>query len=727
VAGVLAGAAALVGAVAVGPAGAAQPTPGAHDQPLLHIVIDSITPFVLRPGETVRLAGSVVNDSEDSLADVHIRTRAQTRAVGSRSGLARALVDSDPLGSEVLTDVDLHADLPAHASIPWSADLPPDVVGRGQTELSVYLLGVEARGRLGDGGERTTVARSRVPMPFVPPQARFRPSRLAMLWPLVATPARGPSLAYLDDTLADSLEQSGRLKTLLDSGSTPRATTILGRGLVGPAQPLPLTWVADPALLQGAADLADGYRVAAGRGTAEGQGKEAAANWMREAVGVLHAADQQGRLITLPYADPDLEALRRNGLSTDVGVAVRRGAEQVRDVLGLAAPDDIVWPPSGQVSPETLDLLAVSKVGTLLLSGNAMPTSEPLSYTPNARAEVQSSAGAMPVLLSDPVLDSVLAAAVARPGLTSGLAPEGETPSAGALVQRFLAETAVITAERPSRSRDLLAAPPRRWDPTAEFVDRLMSQLGDVPWLDVTPLGAIRQGPVDDVTRTGPTYPNGLRRSELSRRYLTEPRVGVAALRSVLRDLRSVLGDQAATATVPFDLALLRSESSQWREQPATGEHVRHATASAVIADSSRVRIASAGLITLASQRGTLPITLENQLDYPVAVRLRLTTPSRARLTASEGQLHTIEAHRKRTLQVDAKAFTAGVFTVNAQLVTPDGNPFGQPVQLRVRSTAYGSIAVAITIGGLAVLAIAIVVRLTRRIRRSRRPRTVES
>jgi hypothetical protein len=700
---------------------AASPAPPVSDQLAIRVVVDTVSPFVLRPGEPVLLTGSIVNDSDQTLAAVHLRTRAQTRPVVTRSGLAQALTSTDPLGGDPVQDIDLHADVAAHSSLPWSATMPPDTVGGSTHGLAVFLLGAEARGRLGDSGERTTVARTRLPMPFVAPDARFRPDRLAILWPLVETPRRGPSLAYLDDDLAHSLSASGRLSTLLGAGSTARPTTVTGRGVAAPAAPLPLTWVVDPALLQGAADLADGYRVVSGRGTRQGDGDAAASTWLQKATGVLKVAADDQRLLTLPYADPDLEALRRNGLGTDVGVAVRRGAEQVKDVLGVNAADEVVWPPGSRITPETLDLLATSKVSELLLSGDALPPTEAPNHTPGARAVVQSSAGAMPVLLSDPVLDAVLAAGVADPDPSGGLAADGEPPSVAALVQRFLAETAMISAELPSRSRDFVTAPPRRWNPLPDFVSRLVNRIGDVPWLDLTPLDDLRSGPVDELTRDGLSYPASLQRSELSSTYLTQPQVGVAALRGRLRDLRSVLGDQAATATLPYDLALLRSESSQWREQPTVGQRVRHATASSLIADSRRVRIASAGLITLASQRGTLPITLENELDYPVSVRLRLSTPSRARLTAPEGQLRTIEAHRKRTLQVDAKAFTAGVFTVKAQLVTPDGQPYGDPVQLRVRSTAYGAIAVLITTGGLVVLAVAIVVRLTRRILRARR------
>lgn len=724
----LAGVAALA-AMSAGQAAVAEPTPTPlpADRLAVRVTVDSVSPHILRPGLPIELTGRVVNDGDQPLIGVHVRPRLGSRPVDTRSGLAQTLADDGPL-SGYLADLDLEGDLPAHTSLPWRATIPADTVGRNASGLTVYVVGAEVRARLGEGGERATLARTRVPLPFVPAAARFRPTQLAVLWPLVQTPARGPSATYLDDSLARSLSGSGRLGRLLTLGATPRRDPVGPPGSPAPtSRPLPLTWVADPALLQGAADLADGYRYLDGGRSERGTGTDAAQAWLRAAGPVLRSARAEGRLLTLPYADPDIEALNRVGLGSDVGIAARRGAEQVSASVDVPAADAVVWPPAGLLSPAGLDLLATSKVSAVLLRGEAAPVQSPLNYTPSARTSLPSSAGPVEALLTDPTLDAVLAAGVTDPPADSGLAADGEPPTAAALVQRFLAETAVITAELPSRSRALITAAPRRWDPSVGFAGTLLNRIGTAPWLNLVPLAAVRAADPDTTPRQPLVYPPDQARAELSTDYLSAPRVGVTALRSRLRDLRSILGEQAATATLPFDFALLRAESAQWREDPTTGRAVRQATGTALLRDSGRVRIASKGLITLASSRGTLPITLENELDSPVTVRLRLSTPSRARLTADDTALHTVEAHRKRTLQIDATAFTSGVFTVQAQLFTPAGDPYGDSVELRVRSTSYGAIAVAITTGGLILLGVAIVIRLTRRMLAARRARAGET
>ncbi len=63
----------------------------------------------------------------------------------------------------------------------------------------------------------------------------------------------------------------------------------------------------------------------------------------------------------------------------------------------------------------------------------------------------------------------------------------------------------------------------------------------------------------------------------------------------------------------------------------------------------------------------------------------------------------------------------SGGFTVVAQLTTPAGGALGSPVELRVASTAYGPITLAITIGAAALLGLLFLRRLVLFVLRRRR------
>src|SRR5260370_26993713 len=57
--------------------------------------------------------------------------------------------------------------------------------------------------------------------------------------------------------------------------------------------------------------------------------------------------------------------------------------------------------------------------------------------------------------------------------------------------QRYLAETAMIAAERPNLARSIVVAPPRRWDPPAGLAGDLLAETVSAPWLPPVSLGQL--------------------------------------------------------------------------------------------------------------------------------------------------------------------------------------------------------------------------------------------
>jgi hypothetical protein len=294
--------------------------------------------------------------------------------------------------------------------------------------------------------------------------------------------------------------------------------------------------------------------------------------------------------------------------------------------------------------------------------------------------------------------------------------PSSSTPRL--VEQRFLAETALITAEQPGNSRDIVIAPPRHWDPDPALAADLLADTGRVPWLEPITLSQTR---VDDRPRTGLSYPDDAAAAELPASYLTGSN-GVAALRRSLALFRSILQPPVGPTAIGLDYATLRTESAAWRGDLAAGMALRDTVAVDLARKRSAVNISSGRrLITLASRRGTIPITVSNDLDQSVVVALKLTAPNKARLSAADTAPQTVAAGHKVTLEVTAVVNQAGLFPVTVQLVTADKKPYGPEVTYRLRSTAYGQLAVGITAGALGVLFLAVVVRLFRRARHARR------
>ena len=80
-----------------------------------------------------------------------------------------------------------------------------------------------------------------------------------------------------------------------------------------------------------------------------------------------------------------------------------------------------------------------------------------------------------------------------------------------------------------------------------------------------------------------------------------------------------------------------------------------------------------------------------------------------------------VGAGSKRQVEVNAQAVAAGTVFVRAQLRTPAGREYGQPVQLQIRITEYGTVALYITLSAAALLFLTAGVQVVRRVLRARR------
>ena len=117
-----------------------------------------------------------------------------------------------------------------------------------------------------------------------------------------------------------------------------------------------------------------------------------------------------------------------------------------------------------------------------------------------------------------------------------------------------------------------------------------------------------------------------------------------------------------------------------------------------------------AGIVTPADQRvtltdrsGDIPLTIENQLDYPVDVKVLLTS---AKLEFPEGNTRTVTLPPATPTQVDVavEAKASGAFPLDVSVQSPDGTvPLGT-ARYTVRSTAISGVGLFLSIGAGAFL-----------------------
>jgi hypothetical protein len=707
------------------PAGApttGAPTPDAVVLPVV-VTMRSLTPIAPQPGDVLRLTGTLRNVSTGPVSDLGLQLRYNPTRIGSRSEFDDYAIGSrtgpnGAFGPLPLPPVVFSAAtvvLGQHALAPGATErfaISVKLDGLQLQAWQVYELGVQVNGSTTAGfgpvgGLRTFLPWAPVGVPGV-----GVPTQVAWVWPLVDRPHRSVGNTWLDDGLAKAIGAGGRLADLLAAGKAaqdqrpppPRRSRRKKAPKPRPTPqvtPVPVTWAIDPLLVEDVAAMANGYRVGTGRAAKAKAPSDEARAWLD----ALKDATRTSETLALPYADPDIVAATRAGLGSQVQVAINSGTTSLSRLLSTQVLS-YDWPPGGVVDQRTLDTLFAAGVTTVLLDGAALPPVDPPSVTPGARTTVRARDGNLDALLTDS-------------GLTTVVGIGAQNPDKGPLaIQRFLAETLMVQAERPSLQRTLVVAPDRRWAPAPAYAAALLADTGKVPWIAPVPLSrALDTAATSDVPRLPLNYPAALRRTELARSYLAQ----VRALKDRADTFAAILPTPGDPHARTFDDALLRTTSSGWRDQRSTATQFLDDVGTQLRATMRRVRIASlpGSFVTLTSHSGSVPVTVANDLDTPVSVIVAISS-QHLKVSGGGRKAQTIQPHRQISVDVQAEARTSGVFQLDVQLLTPRGDVYDAE-QLFVRSTAYGSVAILITAGATGVLLFAVAIRLTHRALGARR------
>ncbi len=723
--GLLAALAAVV--AAAGPTAAATPTPS-RATPLptssptttarsatapLVFALQDLRPRAPQPGGPLQALGTLTNTGSSTLHDLQLRVR-----VGGRLATRGELRQADTALPTYGNPRALRAlpDVAEGASTPLDLRMAVDDLRLGAD--GVYPLQLEVRGLRGNGTTREQLGTLSTYLPWFGTTA-VDPLRIAWLWPLADQPRRSPREVMLDDVLAGSLADGGRLARSLSAARTGESATCPAGpdpadgspAVPGTCSSVPVTFAVDPDLVFDAVAMTRPYEVQSGTGTVAGTGTAAATAWLAS----LRAGAAAGDVIALPYADPDVVALTRGtaDLAAEVATARSYGVTVTRDALGTDPLQGIAVPPAGRLSDAGFDALTTGSTEAVVLGDDAVsPPPASARSTPGARVALprSSTSGSVSGLVVDR-------------GLSDLLVPT--TPQdARVAEQRWLVETAMISAELPSRGRTLVVEAPRRGAVDPAVAGAAVADTGAVPWMCPVRLGAVAAGqercPGAAVPATSADRSVELLQPDARSAALSAEQVGqVTRVRAAASQLTGAVikggTEEAQALRARMQRAWLRGESSAWRDRRSDGDRLV-ALAAADVADlRGKVSVLTGRVVTLTSKNGRVSLAVVNELDLPVTVALRLQAPSDARLSKVQTAVLEVPARFSLPVQVDAQTLTSGRFVVKAQLLDRDGQAFGQPRELIVRSTRYGAVALAVTGLAAAVLLVAAGVRLTRR------------
>jgi hypothetical protein len=662
------------------------------------IVLQAMTPTVVRPGEDVTITGTVTAPLTGPLSSPELRVVRGDVTVNQRDALddwaaGRTHASGPTVATTSLPTVAASQTRGFTTTIPWR-EL------RTQDAFAVVPISVEV---VQEGAsEPTGVVRT-----FLAWNSRkeFVPLKIATIVPVTLDP--DVELFSRDDATRQSAWQraigtdsrAGRILEGTRGTSVnvavdpsvlgPDATTDPGTGTPTPATtgttgtptdtptdpstgtPTPGGTSSEPSARDQPSDQPSDQPTDQPTAQPTGQPSQAAQTIQRLRA-ELAAQLRERSVWALPYADADLAAT----VGTDPANSLVRDlvsrAATLTARLGQPARADIVWPVDGllpagreQGIKTLLSGTTVKKPAGIVVSAAAV--TKATAYTPTARRVTPSGTR---LLAYDARLSTLL--------------PTRTDPSPVLSVQRYLAESLVLLGERAGTSRSVLVVAPRSYDPDAAGLATFLAAVSSVPWLDPVDAASLLRDSGNDVAQpqTKPTKAVGSAapRPVLNTRRLSQ----MADQRDTLLSVSSVLRDGDAFERT-YREVLDELASARWRYRPGSWGTLANSVASDVRSATSAIKVASRATVNLLAETGTLQVTIENGLDYTVqGIRLRL-APNTPRIQVVEqpGPI-TIGPSSRTNVPVKVAAVAAGRAEIRAFLTTADGTQIGSPATISV-------------------------------------------
>lgn len=485
----------------------------------------------------------------------------------------------------------------------------------------------------------------------------------AVVWPIDTAPWRGPDGRYPAGVDAE-IAPGGRLDRLLGAvEAAPDAGVLLA-----PAAHL----------LEDLADRADGFEevvpgsVAPRTVDADDPAATLAARTLERIRAV--AARLPLDPVAGPYADAIVGAMLAlpPPVPSLAATSVADGRQRLRTLLDRD-PDASVYLATTPLGPDALKLVGGDH---LLLPWSAVegPDLDRDPDLPNPLRAVTATTGRrLLATVADPYLTDLLAAAPTRHGVDLA-------------AHRILVETAMVYLERPALVRPVLLYPPIDWNPDPRLPRRLLERLRAATWLVLTTpsrQAAVSARAPAPVVLAPPERALATDVAERLRRATAE----VGAARRALPTPESEIDGRSPQRLMD---QLLRVPSTWFLgARGAQARALVDDVQAAVDRVFGAVEVPWTARITLTSERGTIPVTLQRADGGPLRVRVEV--DSRGSLRWPSGQVwEGVISEGTQTVSFDTVALGRGTFPVTVKVTDPAGARVLDEVTLSVRSTAIG-------------------------------------
>ena len=370
----------------------------------------------------------------------------------------------------------------------------------------------------------------------------------------------------------------------------------------------------------------------------------------------------------LPYGHTDLTALSLANQQRDLLDAINFSRS-----LALGKP--IFYAPVQGVS-DRKTVAALNEQGVRTIVSNEF-----------LRSNERETTSAVATSASNPVLVHDLAASRCLSGVDENDAAFFKS------VTCIKSEIGMMTAESPQSPRSIIVLSPPDWKISSERLTSLISELSDRNWMQLANLDLVAASePTQNFVSLVDDYQN----------QLTRPTIRIAnKLRSETEILSSLFVDKELAAG--FDTSRILGFSDLWGSE---ADAARYLSGNLEILDTylGAVSLQVSSRITTPEENSEIPITIVNESDREVSVSIDLTSTATSRFSAAPSELIQVGSGQRITVPVAITLRGAGVVEVQAQLIAPNGERFGEVENMQISSAAYSQFARTLVWGAFGLL-----------------------
>lgn len=366
----------------------------------------------------------------------------------------------------------------------------------------------------------------------------------------------------------------------------------------------------------------------------------------RSVLSSLRSLARRADVLSAPYAEVNLPYLVRGD---EIRTEIERGRQKLRDCLAKP-PVDVLMPPGFDLSDQAVDVARSLGIDTSLSNRTGAPVRSDATDEHGAITLVPRTDAA---LVGDGRLQAALVVPAADPSWTSRIAT---ATSAG--------EVEIVTLER-----------------LTEGALRVFVDFPD------------NESPDDETRRA---VVSGRRRVESFENFTLSGN-------PLRRRFRAVYARALAFASAAW-----RADQEGSDEEAEAAVSEAEALSDAIRAEAEKVTTFS-GSFLFSAPRGRVPVTVTNKANYPVRVRVNVSSP-KVDFPDGTSRVVTVEPPGNSRLEFSAITRSTGTFPILVRLTSPDRSIAFDSAELSVRSTAINISALVLTVGG-AFFLIAWVVR----------------